>query len=215
MKIVFLFFCIITYATFSYAQNITVGSGEKPLLKSLVKTTTQGNVFFYNGFANGKIITAEQKEFSVINLRYNLETQELEYLENDLVYAVLDAVQSFSLLDSVGNTHLFVKLPPDQPTGFYEILVDGRISLLKLHTIKKEVTEDWYTKKKTNKILKLNIYFIKKDNAFEKLTPSTKNVVTALIDKKDELTAFIKDEQLDVKQGDDLVKIFKYFNALK
>ena len=136
-------------------------------------------------------------------------------MENDLVYAVLDAVQSFSLLDSVGNTHLFVKLPPDQPTGFYEILVDGRISLLKLHTVKKEVTEDWYTKKKTVKILKFNIYFIKKESSFEKLTPSTKNVVTALIDKKDELTAFIKDEQLDVKQGDDLVKIFKYFNALK
>lgn len=215
MKSIFLFFCIITHAVFSFAQNVTVGAGEKPLLKSVVKTATEGSVFFNNSATAGKIKTDDQKEFTINNLRYNLETQQLEYAENDHVYSVQEAVQSFTLVDSVGNTHLFTKLGTAQPAGFYETLVEGRISLLKQYTVKKEVTEDWYTKKKTNKMVKQDIYFTKKEGLIQKLNPSTKNVASALTDKKDEVTAFVKDEQLDLKQGNDLIKVFKYYNALK
>lgn len=215
MKSIFLFFCIITHAVFSFSQNVTVGAGEKPLLKSVARTFTEGSAYFNNAPANGKIKTDSRKEFTINNLRYNLETQQLEYAENDHVYTVQDAVQSFTLPDSVGNTHVFTKLDTDGPAGFYETLVDGRISLLKQYAVKKEVTEDWYTKKKSSKMVKQDIYFTKKEGIIQKLSLSAKNVATVLADKKNDVTAFIKDEQLDLKQGDDLVKIFKYYNALK
>jgi hypothetical protein len=212
-KLFFIIF-LTSITTFSSAQNVTVGPSAKPLLKSVVKNPVEGSAYFNIRYTNGKIKTVSQKEFAVKDLRYNLETQQLEYTENDNIYAIQDSVQSFTLPDSAGNTHLFTKLKSGNSNGFYEAMADGPVMLLKQHTVKKETVEDWFTKKKVNKIVRHDVYFTSKAGILQKFTPSTKNIATVFADKKEQITTFIKNEQLDLKQDEDLLKVFKFYNTL-
>ncbi|QNN41618.1 hypothetical protein [Pedobacter roseus] len=214
MKSLYLLFFLTIQAFFSFAQNVTVGPSAKPLLKSMAKTPVEGSVYFNNKYANGKIKTLSEKEFNVKDLRYNLETQQLEYTENDNIYAIQDSVQSFTLIDSLGKSHQFTKMGKAQSNNFYEIVADGKVALLKQYTVKKEVTEDWYTKKKVNKMVQQNIYFTNQGGLIQKFTPSEKNTATVLGDKKNEITAFIKNEQLNLREDDDLAKVFIFYNTL-
>lgn len=210
-NLIFLFF-LTTQAIFVFAQNVTVGPSAKPLLKSVTKNPTEGSPYFNNRYANGKIKTVSQKEFNVKDLRYNLETQQLEYTENNNIYAIQDSVQSFTLVDSLGKSHTFNKSGADHTNNFYETVADGSVALLKQYTVKKEATEDWYTKKKANKMVQQSNYFTNKGGVIQKFTPSAKNVTTILGDKKDEISTFIKNEQLDLKQEEDLIKVFNFYN---
>jgi len=214
MKKIFSTLFLLSLATFSFAQNVTVGPSAKPLLKSIVKNTVEGSPYFNSKYANGRIKTVSQKEFEIKNVRYNLETQQLEYTENDKIYAIQDSVQSFTLLDSVGNSHNFAKLKSGQPDGFYEVAADGKVLLLKQYAIKKEAAEDWYTKKKINKLVQYPVYFTSKNGTLQKLAPSTKNIAMVLADKKEQVITYIKNEQLDPKLDDDLIKVFKFYNTL-
>lgn len=215
MKKLFLILILIGLTTYIFAQNVTVGSGAKPLLKSVIKNPVEGSPYFNTKYANGSIRTVSEKVFDIKNVRYNLETQQLEYTENENVYAIQDSVQSFKLLDSIGNSHHFIKLKSGQAEGFYEAVAEGNVTLLKKYSVKKEIVEDWFTKKKTDKLAQHVAYFTSKAGTIQKFVPSTKNITTVLADKKEQITAYIKNEQLDLKQEDDLIKIFKYYNTLQ
>ncbi|MGM9476318.1 hypothetical protein ACS5PU_07800 [Pedobacter sp. GSP4] len=215
MKKLFWLVLLATQITFSFAQNVTVGPGAKPLLKSVEKNATLGTVYFNKAYAGSKVKTVSAKEFEVSALRYNLETQQLEYLDNGNVYAIQDSVQSFTLPDSLGYVHHFDKAKLNNSAGFYEVVVEGNVSLLKQYLVKKDVAEDWYTKKKIVKMVPDQAYFTSKSGVVQKLTPSAKNIAAVLPDKKDQVLTFIKTEQLDPKLDEDLYKVFSFYNKLK
>lgn len=214
MKKFFLLFFLVWASVFSFAQNVTVGPGAKPLRVSVTKNNIAGSPYFNQAYADCKIKTVKEKEFNVKALRYNMETQQLEYFDNNNVYAIQDSVQSFTLPDSLGNVHRFTKMKIENTDGFYEVAVEGNIMLLKQYVIKKDVAEDWYTKKKITTLVRYINYFAGKNGAIQKLTPSTKNIAIALANKKDEVLTFIKNEQLTPKQDQDLIKVFEYYNSL-
>ncbi|MBT2562643.1 hypothetical protein [Pedobacter sp. ISL-64] len=214
MKKFFLLFFLVCASIFSFSQNVTVGIGAKPLMVSVAKNNIEGSPYFNQAYADCKIKTITQKELTVKALRYNIETQQLEYTENNNVYAIQASVQSFTAPDSLGNPHHFTKMKIDNAVGFYEVAVHGNIMLLKQYVVKKDVVEDWYTKKKITELVKHINYFTGKNGTIQKLTPSTKNIANALANKKEEVLAFIKNEQLEPKQDQDLVKIFEYYNSL-
>jgi len=214
MKKIFLLLFLVCIFVSSYAQNVTVGTAGKPLRVSVVKNNIEGSAYFNEAYVACKIKTANQEEFTLKVLRYNIETQQLEYSENNNVYTVQDSVQSFIVPDSLGNAHHFIKMKIDNAERFYEVAVSGNIMLLKQYVIKKDVAEDWYTKKKVTKLGMYISYFAGKNGTFQKLIPSAKNVANALVSKKDQILAYIKNEQLEPKEDQDLIKIFEYYNSL-
>jgi hypothetical protein len=214
MKKITVFLLFIAAATSSSAQNVTVGPGEKPLLKSLIKTPVEGSAYFNDRYGQGKIKTVGQKEFEVKNLRYNLETQQLEYTENDQVYAIQDSVQSFILSDPSGKTHTFEKAKNITPRPFFELLVNGRKKLYKLNEAKKQTTEDFYTKRKTSKMVRQDSYFAGEGDKFQKINPSVKGLSSALANHREQIKTFITQENLDLKSDADLVAVFKFYNSL-
>ena len=209
----YLLFAII--ANYSFAQNVTVGPSAKPLLKSVVKVSVQGSPYFNESYTSGKIKTVSQKEFTINNLKYNLATQQLEYAENDQIYAIQDSVQSFTLKDSLGKENVFFKLNSENVAGFYKIIAEGKISLLKKYTVKKEETQDWFTKKTVTKNVQHHIYFTNQDGIIKNFIPSMKSINAVLADKKKQVIKFIENEQLNPKQENDLIKVFNFYNTLK
>lgn len=209
----YLLFAII--ANYSFAQNVTVGPTAKPLLKSVVKISVQGSPYFNERYSSGKIKTVSQKEFTINNLKYNLATQQLEYAENDQIYAIQDSVQSFILKDSLGMENMFFKLNSKNAAGFYKIIAEGKIALLKKYTVKKEETQDWFTKKALTKNVQHYLYFTNQDGIIKNFIPSIKSINAVLADKKNQVMKFIENEQLNPKQEDDLIKVFNFYNTLK
>ena len=215
MKKIILYLIFSAFITSSLAQNVTVGLGGKPLLKSIAKSNIQGSPYFNSYLTTGKIKTAGQQEFEVKNLRYNLETQQLEYIENSNIYAVQDAIQSFMLTDSLGKLNEFHLLQSGSTTGFYKIIANGNPALLKQYSTSKESVQDWYTKKTLEKLVHHDQYFTNKAGVIQKLIPSAKSLSKIMADKEAAVTTMIKSEQLNPKREDDLIKIFNFYNSLK
>ena len=215
MKKIILYLIFSALITSSLAQNVTVGLGGKPLLKSVVKSNIQGSPYFNGQLTTGKIKTAGQQEFEVKNLRYNLETQQLEYIENANIYTVQDAIQSFTLIDSLGKLNEFHLLKSGNTIGFYKIIVNGNPALLKQYSVSKESVQDWYTKKTLEKLVHHDQYFTNKAGVIQKLILSIKSLSKIMADKETEVITMIKSEQLNPKREDDLIKIFNFYNSLK
>ena len=83
---------------------------------------------------------------------------------------------------------------------FFEVLASGKTGLLKRYTAKKSETEDWYTKKKVQAVIKRPEYYILKGGRLEHFSPSKKNILATFNEKtgsskivsKQQLTRFQK-----------------------
>ncbi|MCZ4243400.1 hypothetical protein [Pedobacter punctiformis] len=203
-------FNLLTVAVF--AQNLTVGPSSKQLMATNMKSY-EGSPFFNNSYTESRVKTNSQKEFMAPALRYNLYTQQLEYSDNDKVYAIQDSVQAFTMPDSLGHIHHFIKKKGEKKDAFYEILFSGNAELLKQYIAKNEVTEDWYTKKQVKKMVHQVIYFLNKDGKIQKISPAGKNIHALLADKKDKIQALIDTEKPDLNTDTGLIEVFKYYNA--
>lgn len=212
MKSIFACLIFIFCVKSAYCQNVTVGPSAKPLRVSPSKEKTEGSPYFNDAYSESNIKTQGKKEFSLQQVRYNLYNQQLEYTDrqND-VYAIQDSVTAFSLLDTGKRSHSFKK---EKSLGFVEAVFEGRVGLLKKYDTKKEVVEDFYTKKKTNKWIPQNIYYTVKGNEIQQFQPTSKGIAKALSDKKDKVLEYIKTEQPDLGTDAGLIAVFKFYNGL-
>lgn len=193
-----------------YAQTLNVGGNGKAL--QVTKSTAySGSPYFNETPVKSKLITNSGKSLEVNQLRYDLSNQQVEYIDKDVVYAIQDSLTSFSLPDTAGKIHEFKKADGK----FLELLVDGKIKLLKYYAAKTASTEDWYTKKLTKTMVHEESYYSSKDGKIEKLNPSAKNLGNLFSDQQASIKAFIKDQDLDLKKDQGLIALFQYYNTLK
>lgn len=215
MKKKLLFFLLVLCGFTVYSQNVTVGPSAKPLMASINKDKTEGSPYFNDDYEECKIKTISKKEFVVKALRYNLQTQQLEYRDDNLnVYSIQDSVESFSLVDSKKSTYSFVRISAEKSAGFAEVLFKGKKNLLKQYNVKREMNEDFYTKKKTAKIVRQPVYYASNGNEMQKIALTAKGIAAVLNNKKDQITNFIQKEEPDIKSDLGLINIFKYYNSL-
>lgn len=198
----------------AFSQNITVGEAGKPLL-----TTKNpgfiGSPYYNDQYSVSKLVTNSGKKLDVPSIRYNLLSQQLEFLSQGTVNAVQDSVKTFTLADSAGKTKEFVKMPAEKEQRFFEVAVPGKVSLLKYYSAKKETAVDFYTKKQTKTIKKEITWFYGKDGKAEKLGTSTKNVLAAFGDQQDKIKAYLKEKSPELKNEADLVALFTFYNQQK
>jgi hypothetical protein len=197
----------------AFSQNLTVGSGAQPLRVN--KTSNfGGSPYFNSAFNPSKIKTSSNKEFAIKALRYNVELQQLEYKENELVYAIQDSVISFSTVDSAGIAHQFVKNKLGKKDAFFQVVVPGKAELLKLYTAKVSSSEDWYTKKVTKTLVHTVKYYALKDGAVKELSKSGKDVLALFADRQEQMKDYLAKTDPNLKSQDGLSALFKYYNNL-
>ncbi|MFN3490121.1 MAG: hypothetical protein ACK4YV_13360 [Emticicia sp.] len=115
-----------------------------------------------------------------------------------------------STLEFVDN---YDKIKP----SFFEILVDGKIKLLeytKINIQKPDYVEAFNTGSKDIKITKDKQLFITQGNEVLKFKPNKKIVLTLMADKRTEVEAFIKQNNIFIKDRADLLKIFNFYNQI-
>ncbi|CAH0995679.1 hypothetical protein EMA8858_01804 [Emticicia aquatica] len=115
-----------------------------------------------------------------------------------------------STLEFVDN---FDKTKP----SFFEVLVDGKVKLLdytKVTILKPDYVEAFNTGSKDVKISKEKQLFVTQGKEVLKLNTNKKEVLGLMADKKIEVENFIKQNDLSVKDRNDLITIFKYYNSI-
>ncbi len=99
--------------------------------------------------------------------------------------------------------------------SFYEVLYDGTTKLIKKDA--KSIWEETTTYGTATKVKNITdhvTYFVARGDKIVLLKNDRKSVTEALNDKAADIEKYIKDNKLDAKKDDDLIKIFTYYNSL-
>lgn len=156
-------------------------------------------------------------------MRYNVHFNEVEILlntYNDVKALQGNQIRAFSLEKAGKSIHFLntqVYQADKMPTGFYEILVPGKVTLAALpRTVVKKPTYNpaFEVGTKDTRILLDADYYVLKGGQAEKLKPTKKSILELMPDKAKDMEAFLKINNLDLKERSNLVRIFEEYNSL-
>ncbi|WP_247232077.1 hypothetical protein [Telluribacter sp. SYSU D00476] len=180
----------------------------------------KGNIKFYQSIQP----VGGQPVDSIIGLglRYNVHFNELEVMLStykDVKAIEGPRIKNFSL-EKNGRSTLFVntqEYKTDKPLkGFYEVLVPGKVQLL--HNQRTTVRKPTYNAAmdvgdKHVRIAMNSDYYVLRDGTISKLSPTKKGLLQVLGDQADQINSFLKTNELDLKNKQDLTRVFEYYNS--
>ena len=157
-------------------------------------------------------------------LRYDINTDELDVKTKSGVKVLSGRnVKSFSWLDSIGNKpHFYINAKEYKSngatlTGFFEVLEDGKMSLLKRTTISIKAADynvQLSMGSRDDKILKKVVYYYLRDNQIIEVPGNKKKFLTIFNDKAGVIEKYLRTGALSLKKEEDLMQIFNHFNSL-
>lgn len=177
--------------------------------------TSTFNISAFQLYEGGKVIEGYPCKLDLRLNEFDIKTKEgIKVLPGKLV-------KSFIYDDSVTNQrHNFVNASEWKSangatlSGFLEILADGKIKLVgytELVFLKADYNVAKDVGNKDNRYIKKEKYFYIADNSINPL-PKKKELLTIFGDQKESLQQYISKENLNVKNTDDLIKLFSYYN---
>lgn len=159
---------------------------------------------------------------SGLALRYNVYFNEIEIMMNsyrDVRALEGKTIKSFSL-EQAGRKSTFVNTQTYEtektPVGFYEILSPGKITLAVLNkTIVRRPTYNaaFEVGDKDAKILMMEDFYVLRGNKAEKLNPSKKTLLKLMDDQSEDVSQFLKINDLDLKVRSNLKRVFELYNG--
>ncbi|HEV7348590.1 hypothetical protein [Telluribacter sp.] len=201
----------------------SVASGEKASVIGETYLDTvwaKGNVKFYTSV---QPIGGNPVDSIVgLALRYNVHFDELEVMLG--TYKDVKAVESSRIknftLEKNGKSVLFVntkEYAAEKPAkGFYEVLVPGKVQLLlnqRTSVRKPTYNPAMDIGDKHERITMNNEYYLVRNGKLSKLSPNKKGLLTAMGDQADEMSRYLKSNDLDLKNKNDLIRVFEFYNS--
>jgi hypothetical protein len=215
-----------TYLSTRYALERmgTLGVNSNSVIPGLPPASAEvlGDPFSKRNFAGTTALLYNEQTISNVYAKYDMLHDDF-YIQTKQGLRVLPGhqVKSFSFIDSVTkkqstfiNAKEFKATSGTPYVGFFEVLYDGQMALLK----KSEATIQ-----KANYHVALNVgrqdhqvnkkfeYYYLVNDVAEKL-PATKNITTVFGDKKAAVEKFIKINQLNLKDERHLTLTFDHYN---
>lgn len=123
----------------------------------------------------------------------------------------------FTILDKEVNRKFklgFTQTKSTDLTTFFEVLVEGKVMLLKRN--KKGISEN---KEYSGNIAKsitddIRYFLVITNNEPIQVKLDQKSIFSLLAEKETELTVYFKDNKLNIKKEDDVMKLINYYNKL-
>lgn len=179
---------------------------------------TEGSPYLVDDWQPADIIFKDGKAVAGLLVRYNVLQGRLMYKYNNTTYVVgePDSISEMRLPDKVFVYRKFIINKKDTGKSFFEVIVDGKASLLNRYKI--EMIPSNYNaaldfgSKNTKLIMKQQLYV----QLGEKIVilDKKKQLLEILQDKKEEVFKYMKKERLSFKNKEDMIKVIKYYNLL-
>jgi hypothetical protein len=182
-----------------------------------------GSPFFLDEWKFGTIVLNDNKKFTDVHLRLNLQTQEVHFLKpdkNELVTPV-GLVKEINLFDTVNNVPVvyifqrgFPAIDNQNVLNFYQVLGNGKIKFLEslrkvIHQEKNE-----YAGTIEKEFRQYEDFYFFTDNKIERIKRDKAYVLSFMKDKNDLINDFVKRNKLSFKSTEDIKKIIDYYNSL-
>lgn len=177
-----------------------------------------GTPYLEKEFHPGKITTKEGAIISDLQLQYNACNDDLEFLQGEDRYAI-DPKSIVKKAEFGGKVFSYMQYDIDGKTqgGFFEILTEGKVTLLIKYTIKffeKEAVKPFVNPKPARFDPPIKQYYISFDGATAKLIPNKKKLLELFGNQMNEMESYISKNKFSVKEDESLKKIIAYYNSL-
>jgi len=189
-----------------------------PATENIKIDDVDGSPLLTDGWAKGVVKLSDGSTYKDVLLSYNEMTDELLFKDKKGdTLKFIDPVKEFKLTLGDGREKIFLNgfknIPNTTETSFFEVLADGTASLIKRYL--KSITELKEYNLPAIKRLEENTkyYLIVADKAIP-VKKDKKAILTALGNKQPELEAYIKTNNLNFKNDDDLGGLITFYNSL-
>jgi hypothetical protein len=160
-----------------------------------------------------------------IQMRYNTLNDELEVLadksKNDI--RVIKGSQLKNFTTNPGTSpEMYVNavtFKSEKPLrGFAKVLVQGDLSLIEYFypkITKPNYNPGFATGEKNTVVRQGSDYYVVSNGTAEKATLSKKSMLALMNAKQKDVEAYLKEKNVNFKNEDDVVRLFKFYNSLK
>lgn len=185
---------------------------------SLTLAEVEGTPFLNDEFLPGKITANDGSVYTDIPLRYNGYTDDLEFQKDKDNYNI-DPKSMVKRAEFGGSTFCFMKYyeGPKLSEHFFEILTEGKATLLVKYTIKfldKEQVKAYADPKPARFDMPVKDHYLSIDGAPAKLITNKKALLGMFGDKSDEMQSYMSKNKVSAKGDDALTKIIVHYNSL-
>jgi hypothetical protein len=180
----------------------------------------KGGVMLTETFLPGKVFMAQGQRFALDKMSYDAFNDELVVLRDNQEMAVTTTkVTGFVLNNGADTLHFDRVLRPDGKMGFFQRLnASGVIRLYKRsYKILREPDNKgaYNAGKDYAEFIPESKYFIQeKDQTFKEFK-TKKSFLQLFPENKNALESFIKQEKIDFKRDEDLVRLIDYLSEIK
>lgn len=188
------------------------------LLKSNSDLNEEGSPYFSKEFFDGSVTILKGKTYYGLQLKINFYSNEVVFLDtegNEMVVA--QPVERVELNTPKGKKIFrtgYNSFDGHDNAVFYEVLDSGTISILKYTEVKFSERQPYPNARFVRTYRDRTLYYTAKGTELQK-APKTNEEVCALFDKKkEEISFFIKKEQIKIKKEEDMIKLFQYCNLI-
>ena len=150
------------------------------------------------------------------SFRYNIYLQKMEAVVEGDTFAFAESceLEWVQIGDRKFIYSSFVRSTYEVSNTWFEVLCEGDCVLLLRRYIKYRVT-DGDDDHSNDQLYKLEEYYTRRgEEVGERMYLSKKSVLSQLKNHRGQVNDFLKSEKLKLKERDDLVKLFAYYNTL-
>lgn len=228
MRFLVLACIILGYSTMVSAQLIHIPTDiQGRRLKAKNYVAVKGSPYLFENWSKGTVKFMNGTVFEGM-LKYDQIEDELTFnspSNEDEALGFKDPIIEFTIADPTSKDSPkertfkkgFGTSPVDKQSNnlFFEVLVEGNAHLLK-HTQKTIVEQTPYNSATTVQHIKEVVtYYLSENGSLTKFKPNEKQVLATLSAKATELQKHIKENDLNIKEEEDLKKLFVYYNTIK
>lgn len=195
--------------------------GKEPLSSVDIYEKIAGTPWLDNDFTDGSLITRDSLMYVNIPLRYNIFKDEMEFLIGDSnTPRAISNPRNFLFIHLEDKVFSYLTYQDgNRPAqGYFEILTEGECQvLMRRRTDYAEPKGAWGfdEAKPARFVRKRNSYYLKSGRQLPReINLNRRSILQAFDEKQDEITGFVRENNLSYRNIDDLVRMAEYYNRL-
>jgi hypothetical protein len=190
------------------------------VVSEITYTDVEGTPYLFEEWNTGIVRAKENaKVFDGVKMRYDAYKDEVEYEKNGKLYRLGPEIMAFTLPtgDALYEFRSGFPAVGDQTEqSFYRVLSDGNTKILKRYEMKMREEKPYNSATVTKRFnMQEQLYVLKKGTMYPIRTNDRKGIMKLVSDEKNLMNYVIKEEQLNFKTEDDIVKLFEEYDAYK
>lgn len=217
MSKIFLSFICVLLATFSYAQVLQDRISGKYYINRKA-TDVKGHPFLFDEWMRSLLTYNDGLQLMNVRVKFDIEKNIPLFLRNDSSFEFIKPVEEFILYDSREDSLVFRNGFPEadgNPTiHYYQVLADGKLTLLKLISKKLVEIKEFNNASKLLEYMSISpVYYLFNAGKMKKLKKEDV-LKESMEDKWDLVKGYMKSNDLNFKKEKDLILTVKYYNSL-